>query len=188
MAFLGIRIPSDIGNLLAKVNVPEKREPKDQYHITVLNFGDDMPMDQIAKAIEAANTVSLETKPFVVSTKLVTSFPKNPNGVPVICKVDSEELHALHTRLKSVFDSVGVTYSKKFPVFSPHITLAYADESPDDQSIPEVSFTVGEFHILSGNKGEDKIEVRFPLSMNMASALRVAARYQLSGPSVRRVV
>lgn len=181
MAFLGIKIPSDIGNLLAQIDVPEKREPRDQYHVTMFHLGDDTPIEAITKAASAAFEVTSRTKPFQILTKLVTTFPKNPSGVPVICKVESPPLHDVHARLKAAFDKAGVEYSKKWPEYKPHITLAYAQEATPDQTIAPVSFTVGELYILGGNKGQDRLDIRLPLSMNTA-ALRVAARFQFSGP------
>lgn len=183
---LAIKVPAEIGSLLAQVPVPERRESPTEYHITLLNVGDDFPLEQVSQAMIAAYQVVGQTKPFLVQTSLVTSFPGGDSGVPVIARVESPELHALQKALRGAFDGAGIDYSKKFPEFKPHVTLAYSQETPKDQKIPTVSWTVDEVCIFAGGKGETNIVVKLPFNMgnlDKAASLRVAARYQRYGCS-----
>lgn len=182
MGMLAIRVPAEIAGLLARVPVPEKREAPTDYHITLFSLGDAMDLEEVSKGMIAGYPIVSETKPFTVSTSLVTSFDKNPGGVPVIAKIESPELHALREKLAEAFDSAGVEYSKKFPEFRPHCTLSYAEETPEDLTIPTISWTVDEITLFAGDKGESDVIVKLPLNMalNKAASLRVAARFQRS--------
>jgi len=180
MAFLSIAVPSDIGTLLNKIPVPEKKEPQDEYHITVVYFGDDQPVEQVMKAAVVAFAVAQHTEPFVVTKKLVTCFPGNPSGTPVIAKIESPALIAFQAKLLAAFDEHGVTYSKKYPTYKPHITLAYAANSVPDVDIPELAYTVGEIVLSAGNADQDHLSMKIPLNMGfeVQNALKVAARHQ----------
>ena len=180
MAFLSIAVPSDVGTLLNQVPVPDEREPQSEYHITLAYFGDDRPVELSMKVALAAFAVAQRTKPFVVKTKLVTCFPGNPSGVPVIAKIESPELLAFQKRLLAAFDEHGVEYSKKYPVYQPHITLAYAKTAVPDRPIPELAYTVGEIMLDTGNPDQDVLSMRIPLNMGFEEqvALKVAARHQ----------
>lgn len=183
MALLSIRVPSEIGSLLAQVPVPGTKEQKDTLHITLVYLGDDVPMERVAQAALACFGVAETTRPFTVSTKLVTTFEGKEGEIPVICRVESDALHAFQKRLCEAFDAAGIEYSKKFPEYKPHITLSYAPERPADKAIPEVSFTVSDFVLWAGDDGENKMVVKLPLTMQAATSLtaaRVAARHQVA--------
>jgi 2'-5' RNA ligase len=192
VAFVGLKVPVELGSLFSQVEVPGRRESKDKYHVTILNMGKDVPIEQIGKASVVAFKVCEQTPPFMVTTKKVSQFPKGSDGVPIIALIESPALHNLQANLKKAFDKEGVSYSKKFPEFKPHVTLAYSDTGMPEQAIVPISWTVSDINLWGGDSGEERIVTRFPLSMDAhssrmasvrndrVSALRVAARYQIA--------
>lgn len=168
MAIVAFALNSDTSRILSEIQVPGERES--QKHVTLLFLGDDVPVERLAKAMEAAYQVAATTRPFTLRTDTVTCFPKNPGGVPIICKIESEELHALHDRLKAAFDEAGIEYSKKWPDFKPHVTLAYADEEIEDISIPPMEWGAHELIIWGGNSGDQRVIIHIPFSLKNRTA------------------
>ncbi len=134
-------------------------------HITLLHFGDNWPISEISKSIEATYEVVSDTQPFLVTMKKATHFPKNPEGVAaIIAPVESKELHKLRSDLAKIFDKEDIEFSKNFKDYKPHITLAYAEEEPDDVEVHPVEFVVQEVVLWGGDHGDDRIFVTFPLA------------------------
>ena len=52
MAVLGIHCPRDVARIFSQIEVAGEREPLGHQHITLLYLGDDVPIEQLAKAIE----------------------------------------------------------------------------------------------------------------------------------------
>lgn len=75
MAFLGIRVPHEVGRLISGLEVPGIREKTSDYHITILCFENNWPIKQILKATEVAYEILSETEPFSVKTDKVSHFP-----------------------------------------------------------------------------------------------------------------
>jgi 2'-5' RNA ligase len=192
MAFLGLQVPHQIARLLAQADYGDKGEPEstDTYHITGVYFGDELSIEEIAKIIVSAYKVTSRTKPFTVETSRVTTFPPHPEHgtVPIICRVDSEELHSLREALLQQFDEDGVGYDQKFPEFKPHVTLAYVKDEKDfklDMAIPTIEWGVGELVLWGGDSGDDKLVVTFPFALAPAKAAlyRAMVHIALSRPS-----
>lgn len=165
MAFLGIRVPAEVGRLITGLEVPGKKESVSEYHITILCFDDNWPISEISKALEATYDVVSKISPFRVKAKKVSHFPKHEdNPIPIIAPIDSDDLHDLHEKLAKAFDSDKIEFKKTFKDFKPHITLAYSDDEHDDFTIePALEFTVSEIVLWGGDHGEDRIFVTFPL-------------------------
>jgi 2'-5' RNA ligase len=164
MAFLGIRVPHETGRLLTGLEVPGEKEGSSEYHITLLCFEENWPISEIAHALEATYEVVSQIKPFIVSVKKVTCFPKREdNPVPIVAKVESKELHDLRDKLAKEFDKCDIKFSKTFKDFKPHITLSYAKEEIDEFSIDSVDFSVQEIVLWGGDHGDDRIFITFPL-------------------------
>lgn len=164
MAFLGIRIPLETGRLLSGLDVPGNKEGASEYHITLLCFEENWPISEIAKALEATYEIVSEVKPFVVTAKEITCFPKRQdNPVPIITKVESTELHSLRKKLAKEFDDQGIDYSKIHKDFKPHITLSYADEEIKSFKIDPVEFVIQEIVLWGGDLGDNRIFITFPL-------------------------
>lgn len=168
MAFLGIRVPHETGRLLAKVDVEGEKTSVSEMHITLLHLGDNWPVSELCKSIEATYEVVSECQPFLVSMKKVTHFPKGPNSddkFPVISRVESKELHDLRDKLAKAYDDDGIEFSKLHKDYKPHITLAYCEDEPDDVEFEHpVEFVVQEIVLWGGDHGDDRIFVTFPLA------------------------
>jgi 2'-5' RNA ligase len=105
MAFLGIRIPHETGRLLSKIEVPGEKTSTSEMHITLLYLGDEWPISEISKAMEAAFDIVSKTKPFTAEMNKVSHFPKNPHDqdkYPIITRVESKELHELREPRSSI--------------------------------------------------------------------------------------
>ena len=165
MAFLGIRIPTEIGRLIAGLEVPGEKETPSEYHITILCFEDNWPISEITRATEATYEVVSEVKPFLIETSKIAHFPAYEDGpIPIIAPVESKELHELHEKLCEEFDERKIDYSKTFKEYKPHITLAYSKDKYDDFKIePPLEFSVGEIVLWGGDHADDRIFITFPL-------------------------
>lgn len=165
MAFLGIRVPAEVGRLLKGIEVPGEKEGTSELHITLLCFEDNWPITEIAKALEATYDIISKITPFLVKAKKVSCFPKRENHpVAIIAKIDSDELQDLHKKLGKEFDKCEIDYSKRFKDYKPHITLSYADKEMDEFKIdPIIEFSVSEIVLWGGDHGDDRIFITFPL-------------------------
>src|SRR5271170_2384922 len=122
MAFLGIRIPVQIGRLIAGLDVPGEKETISEYHITILCFEDNWPISEISKATEAAFEVVSEITPFLVKASKVSHFPSHEDKpIPIIIPVESKELHEVHKKLCKSFNKAKIDYKKTFKDYKPHI-------------------------------------------------------------------
>jgi 2'-5' RNA ligase len=137
----------------------------------MLHLGNDLPIEEVAEMIPVAYAVAAKTKPFTVSTSRVTTFPHGPDGTPIICPVMSNELVALRKELADAFDAAGIEYSKKWPVFKPHMTLGYASDplvdadKVIDLDFPPITWGAHEFVLWGGDSGDNRVIVNFPLSV-----------------------
>jgi len=166
MAALMFTVPEETARILNELPVPGRREPHNS-HITVVYLGDDTPIERIGELLPVLYDVTSKTLPFSVSTDLITTFPAGKDGVPVIAKVRSPELHAFRAALCQAMDEAGIEYDNKFPVFKPHVTVAYAKD-PDltfEVDIPEISWSAHELLLWGSNRGTGRLVVKFPLSL-----------------------
>lgn len=163
MAFIGIKIPHEVGRLLKKIDVPGKREADSEYHITIAFFGDDWPVSEAAKTLETTFETLKKFKPFKVKSSKIGCFPKGGNGVPILAKIESDELHKLNNTLKEAYDEEGIEFSKVHKEFKPHITLSYSDKEIDEEKIEPIEFMVHEIVLWCGDNGDDRLFVTFPL-------------------------
>lgn len=182
MSFCGLKVPHETARLLAGLEVPGKKEPTSNFHVTLFFFGDEVPIDKLAKITEITYGVTSGTKPFTVRTSQLTSFPAGDDGRPIICRIESDALHDLRDKIRGALDQAGVEFSEKFPVWRPHVTLAYDTEPEGDfeeQRIPTIEWGAHELVLWGGDSGDDKLIVTFPLSLGAPgkAAARVAQRY-----------
>lgn len=186
MAFIGLKVPHETARLLGQVKVEGEKVDLSEMHVTMIYLGSEVPIETIAKATTVAFEVTSQSRPFTLGTELVTSFPKNPDGIPIIARVRSEELHALRQALTVAFDKAGVSYDKKYPEYKPHVTLAYlhgAKEAPPDQKIPPLEWGAGELVLWGGDHGDDKLTVIFPFALapSKSAAYRALVRLAKAG-------
>lgn len=165
MAFLGIKVNSEVARLFRDLDVPGEKVAENEYHITILCFEENWPVKEVAKAMEATYDVLDKFKPLHIKTSKLTCFPKRPDHpCPIITKVDCKELKTLNESLKKSFDKHDVEYMKTFNDFKPHITLAYADEEIKDEKFEPIEFFAHELILWGGDHGDDRIFVTFPLT------------------------
>lgn len=169
--------------MLAEIDIDDfgDKEPSDFFHITMIHLGDEIPIETLAKTVAPVLAATIGVKPFIVSTSHVATFPPHPekNTVPIICLIDSPDLHDLRAKIAQALDSAGIEYSKKFPEYRPHVTLGY---SPDplvnadgfDIHLPApVQWVAHEVVLWGGDKGSNRVVVTFPLSLGMDKAASV---------------
>ena len=190
MAFIGLKVPHETARLLAQVEVDGEKSDLSSMHITMIYLGKNQPIEAITKATQVAFEVTSRSKPFMVETKTVSSFPPNPeDGIPLIALIESEPLHALRDALTAAFDAAGVSYDKKFPEYRPHVTLAYKKatgdsevglEAPPDQTIPTVAWGAGEMVLWGGDKGDEKLMVTFPFALALSKSAMYRAFVRLA--------
>ena len=188
MAFLGIKVPHETARLLGEVEVPGHTEAASHFHITMIYLGKDVPIEVLQKALLATYEVTSKTKPFTVRTSTLTCFPKGDDGVPIICRVDSDALHELRERIRLSYDAHDVPYDKKFPEYKPHVTLAYGDEEIPEKRIPTVEWGAHELVLWGGDSGDRRLVMTFPFSIETSHELveRVAQRFVLGKQPARR--
>lgn len=181
MAFVGIRVPHETARLLSEIDVPGKKDSTAHFHVTVIHLGDNVPIETLAKTMVATFGVTSKLRPFTVSTSRVTCFPakdKPDAKVPIICRVDSDALHDLWKNLCSAYDSAGIEYSKRFPEFKPHVTVAWTEEPMEEKRIPIVEWGAHEVVLWGGDDGDRRVVVTFPLSLKTSAlSKRVASRF-----------
>lgn len=173
---IGFQVPLDTARLLSEIDVPGQRTAPDHQHITVIHLGKDVAMPTIIQAIEATFRVVETIRPFTLQTSRLTCFPKNEDGVPIICPIESQELHTLQKRLCAALDRDGVEYSRKYPEYKPHTTLSYAEQTVPDQEIQPLEWGAHELVLWAGDPGNRKMVVHFPFSLKN----RLIAKYRES--------
>lgn len=169
MAALMFTLPEETSRVLSELEVPEG-VPEHNKHITVVYLGKDVPIETIARLLPVLHEVTSKTVPFSVSTDHITTFPAGDDGVPVIAKVVSPELHAFRANICQAMDDAGVEYDKKYPDYKPHVTLTYAKDMSTkfELDIPEISWPTHELVLWGSNRGDGRLVVKFPLSLPMA--------------------
>jgi RNA 2',3'-cyclic 3'-phosphodiesterase len=178
MSFIGLKLPHETARLLSDIDVPGQKESTDHFHITMLHLGDEIPIETLAEAVVTTHKITSNTRPFTISTSRVTCFSPSPEGIyPIICRVDSDEIHALWKSLCKAFDKAGIEYSKKWPEFKPHVTLAFAPEEIEERRIPTVEWGAHELVLWGGDEGDKRLVVTFPFSIDAKIAHRVATKW-----------
>jgi 2'-5' RNA ligase len=171
MAMVGIRVPQDAARLLASVEVPGEKVQRSHSHVTLLMLGDDVPIEEIGKAIVAVYGVAEKTVPFRVAVNSVSTFKGGDNGVPVICPIFAPKLEELHDNLKAALDEAGIEYSKKFPEYRPHVTLSYSPEPMKDMPLGPLEWSCFEVVLWGGDEGDERLSTTFPFALPGKTAL-----------------
>lgn len=189
MALLCLKLPAEPARLLSEIKVPGEKTPVNEFHVSLLYLGKELELEAILLAIQVTYQVVASWSPFLLTTRWVSTFPPTDEGkVPVIARIESEDLHELQEALKEAFDEEGVPYSKKWPEYKPHATLSYAPstQAPDDFTIPPVQWSCTDVVLWGGDEGETDIVTRFPLSItSRTAASKVATSDHLFRPFVK---
>ena len=172
MAILGLKVPHEVARALGHISVPGVTESIDTFHITLIHLGHDVPIDDISKAIVVAYGVAETTKPIPLSIEEVIAFPPGDDGYPIIGPVLGREVQDLWKELCAALDTAKIEYSKKFPIFKPHVTLAYdVMDLEEPLSVGLFEWVAYEMVLWGGDAGDDRISVTLPFSMPGKEAL-----------------
>jgi 2'-5' RNA ligase len=180
VALIGLKVPHETGRLLTSVDVPGERHSPSDMHVTILFPGKGWTELDAAKAMMVAYQVAQRFHPFIVYADRVASFPSNPNdGVPIICPLISPHLHALKAALESRFDAAGIEYSKKWPEYKPHVTMAYLkDAGPGityEEKLPGLcAWVASELMIWAGDDMDDKMIITIPFVLQSPNLQKIA--------------
>lgn len=178
MALLCLKLPAEPARLLSEIRVPGEKTPIDEMHVSLVYLGKELELEAVLLAIQVTYQVVASWSPFLLTTRWVSTFPQTDEGtVPVIARVESEDLHDLQEALKEAFDEEGVPFSNKWPDYKPHVTLSYApaEQAPGDKTIPPVQWSCTDIALWAGDEGETDIVCRFPLSIvSRAASSKVA--------------
>ena len=182
MSMIGLKIPAETAGILSEIKLPGS--PATDLHITILHLGDALPISTISKAVEVAYEVVQKIRPFTVQTTKVICFSEGKNGVPVVCEIESEALHELWAKLCEAFDEAGLEYSKKFPVYRPHVTLSWAEAPIKPIKFSPIEWGAHELTVWGGDSGERKVMVSIPITPfgRAARSKRVAFGLKLTPP------
>ena len=184
MSLIGLRVPHETARLLGDIEVPGQRESTSELHITMIYLGKEVPVETLADAMVAVHEVTSRTRPFTVGTSLLTCFKKNDDGVPIICKVESEALHALQAQLKATLRARNIPFIDKYPEYKPHVTLAYAEDTIEDRPIHSIEWGAHELILWGGDTGDQRLIVTFPFTIDRI-ARRVAQRFSANAEGSR---
>lgn len=174
MAFIGLRVPSEVSRVLDQLEVPGTVVPANQKHITIVHLGSKVPVDTLGDVIITAHEILSKEVPFQVTLERIDAFPSGDDGVPIIAPILSEELQSIHKKLIAAFDADGLPYSKRFPEYKPHVTLSYGPEGSGDgvqAPMGPLPWSVYEIVLWGGDAGEDNLTVTFPLALPGKTAL-----------------
>lgn len=171
MAILGLRTPHDVARLLGQIDVPGERVSGEEKHLTLIHFGKNIPIDTISRAMVAAYEVASSTVPLALRIAEVKCFEQEEDGTPVVCPVEGDATYTLWGSLCKALDKAGVAYSKKWPIFVPHITLSYAKEPQEPFPVGPFEWSAYEMVLWGGDSGDERVSVTFPFSLPGKEAL-----------------
>lgn len=166
MAFCGIRILHETGRLFSKIEVSGEKVSTSDLHITLLHFGDNWPISEVSKSLDAIYKVISETQPFLAKVDKISHFPPfDGSPYPIITKVKSPELMKMRAALAKECDKQKIEFSKIHKDFKPHITLSYSEDKPKDFELNNpIEFMVQEIVLWCGDHGDDRLFITFPLT------------------------
>jgi 2'-5' RNA ligase len=174
MSMIAVPLSPDVSRLFREIDVPGERDASD--HITLFYLGDDTPIEQITKAVQAIYKVTQDMKPFLVTAKRITTFPRNDartssnltKGYPVIAELAAPELTSMRDKLRRVFERSGIKFDNTYPDYKPHVSLSYSKKKPKIIRFPQkLQFQVSCIALYGGNETDERIFVNFPFSLGV---------------------
>jgi 2'-5' RNA ligase len=129
---------------------------KDCLHVTLHGVGEfeGLPRSKIARAIEAAGSVSMPA--FDIGFDRAMSFTSRQNRPLVLRAGDGHtELRGLHRLLGDAMRRGGLWKNVRNS-FTPHITLLYDSRLLAEKPVPTVRWTVREFVLIHSPQGHSR--------------------------------
>lgn len=166
MAMVAIPITGNISRLFREIEIPGERDLSN--HITLFYLGDDIRMKEIIEMIPTIYDITSKTKPFEVMADRVTCFPKSEKKVyPIIASLKSNELIDFREKIKRTFNRNSIGYDKTHEDFNPHLTLSYNKKKIKNTKLPRIKFMINEIGLYTGNAGDNRMYINFPLSLGV---------------------
>lgn len=171
--FVAIALPNSVRQRLSEISVahvPSLRAvPTDNFHITI-HFLGTSPLHSVITALQ-----SVQVPPFNLSVSGLGTFPSisNPKVVWVGVR-PSLELSVLKSAVDTALEKADLAKKDKHPSFSPHITIAKAENRPRGRrkrTIPKVGNKArcdgngvrnqenGENTVLTARTGESQLDL-----------------------------
>lgn len=156
MAMIGLKIPDEVIDRLSKISVPGKKLPKEEMHITMFYFENKLKIKDVVKIVQAMYDVTKKFESLSIRGVTLSTFKKGDDGVPIIIPILSEDLLDLRKKLAKKLDNEEVNYSKKWPEFKPHLTLAYSPKEMEDKKLDKsISWKASEVVLWAGDWHSD---------------------------------
>lgn len=177
MAFIGFGLPPETIRILTEIDIPGERVDSRHLHTTLVCLESKVSVEDLAEVMKVTYEYVSKKRPFVMKTTRVDYFPateSSDNVYPIICPVESEELHDFCAGYKEALDKQGIEFKKNFPIYKPHVTLAYSEKKIKPFKIPPVVWGAHEVIIWGGDTGDQRLVVHLPMSLKD----RVASRYK----------
>lgn len=152
--WIGVRVPQEIATKLSKLDVPGERESAQDLHVTMVYLQEETSQ-QFADALKATYDFINKTKGFEVKTKKVICFDKGEDGYPIVCEVEHGRIADVQDELCKHLDENGVSYSKKWPTYRPHICLSYSDKKIKDFGFEQCEWKVNQLELWYGHNGSN---------------------------------
>lgn len=171
--WMGFRVPRDTSQVLKQFDVPGTPEDVETLHTTLIYMGE-TSLQTFCEAVEALYPLVSGTEPLHLSTRRVTCFSKGDDGVPIICDVESADLHEISKAVRETLDMAEIEYNKKYPVYKPHVCLAYAKEPIQDIEFDPIEWTVNSLDFWLGHNGE-AMSVKIPFKNGFRAGDRISS-------------
>lgn len=170
MAMIAITVPEDVTDSLERELVNGKKCGPETYHITMFYIEEELGIKDVVEILEIMHSVLKNTDGFKVKGAKISTFPKGPDGVPVIVPIESKDLFDLREAMAKKFDANKIKYSKRFPKYQPHLTLSYASKEQEEKKLEKaVTWKVPNIVLFAGDNMEDGVIVKVPLRKSKRS-------------------
>lgn len=156
MGILCLKVPSAEAQVLSTVTVPGERIPAQDKHITLLYLGKQTPDKDALECVRVCFGLSKIQRSFHVMVQEAMCFPLGDDGVPIVGKVESDEIFKFQLKLQYLLTRAGIEFSRKYPIYRPHVTLSYASSPIPSTRIRTASWIVDRFCFWSGDDEEKK--------------------------------
>ena len=122
--------PSSIKSLKIKHNLPKQDVTNpDEFHVTMMYIGDLKDIKKDRAVIEKTLSILAKSyKDFDITIGGVAKFFTDKEKSPIVLTVNSKEVEKLRDDLIATMGAIGIVEDKDFG-FTPHMTLAFTDES-----------------------------------------------------------
>lgn len=130
----------------------------------MIYLGQGAPILDIFRAMVICFEMAQRFAPIDMTAPIVTCFPPDSDGkTPVVARLVNPGLHTFRQELAQKLDEAGIAYSKKFPEYKPHVTLAYADAAQQAELIDPIRWKANRMTIWGGDKEDELINTEIEL-------------------------